>query len=301
MVTFVPPDSYSEALFQAHSDLRAWTAIRADWKRTVSSTIAQDALDEMMRHRDATIKSLRNTDASARLAAIALVGEYWPQSERFVDDALRLAFEDSVPGIRGAALFAVFLHKHFIIDATGFLTQLLNDLFPPLPPHAAEERRCALRAQKLYVEEVWLRRRRSMAREYSAAMMASRESAESFLNHSEPQLRQAALLCLKYDWEPDAAYQQHCERLLLEDSDVRVRSLALACLAECCRGTDHVRIGRLFASLVREESVATSLRCTAYRALFTLRGMPPESVLQVATSKFRFPEEVDWALVDSFL
>ena len=72
-------------------------------------------------------------------------------------------------------------------------------------------------------------------------------------------------------------------------------------IASCYIRTDDSRIGALAARLVYDDSEPEELRITAYRSLFTVRGMPADEFLQAASAKFRFPEDVDWPFVDTYL
>jgi hypothetical protein len=52
---------------------------------------------------------------------------------------------------------------------------------------------------------------------------------------------------------------------------------------------------------VYDASSPAELRVAAYHALFKIRGMPFEVARRVRLPEFRFPENVDWAFVDSFI
>lgn len=135
---------------------------------------------------------------------------------------------------------------------------------------------------------------------HAARMYESRPAAESYLTHVEPSLRAAAMRVLAMHWGPDDPFQAVCQRLLSEDPDRDVRSLALRYLSMCCRGTNNARLGKLAAGLVYATAEPRELRMAAYELLFDLRGFfghPPRP----ASLPAAFPEDVDWSFVDSFL
>lgn len=301
MNSFIPPGDPEGALHQARLDVESWYRVRGEKKDMRWAEWAGDKLGEMMRDREATIRALRSPHIHLRLAAASLAAEYWPSHERFAPEVLRLAFQDSESSVRGAALYAIWLVKHHVSDPTGFLRQLFAELFPLPPEDVRAEILRGVRERKRRTVAVVGGRWEGMAGIHAAAMGESRAAAESYLSHPDPKLRRAALLAIKYHWTPDEAFKGHCERLVSEDHDVEVRSLALTCLAGCYSQSDDARIGRLAAQLVVDESAPRDLRLSAYSALFTIRGMPTEAVLAAHRSRSRFPENIDWEFVDTFL
>ncbi len=297
-------DSYkdiADLLKQARSDLHAWQSARGTGEKPNWAGWAGASLSDMMREPDLTIRCLNGSDANIRLAAAALVAEYWPAAERFASETLRLAFEDPDARIRGAALTALLVLKSYITDPTRVLASLLAELFPGL-----SERQMVGWARKTDSDLADIRRKiktmwEETAGAHAAQMIESRASAESYLVHPDPQLRRAALFALKNEWGPDEALSRACEKLIFEDADSQVRALALTCLAGCYMHTDDRRIGELIARLVYDVSTPREVRWAAYRSLFHIRGMPHEAFARVASPAFRFPEEVDWKLVQSFL
>ncbi|HUY89121.1 MAG TPA: HEAT repeat domain-containing protein [Pirellulales bacterium] len=138
---------------------------------------------------------------------------------------------------------------------------------------------------------------------HAERMRESRTAAESFLGHPDPNLRRAALMALRSHWGlgRDKDFAATCERLVFEDPDVEVRSLAIGFLSLCYSGSDDSHVGRLTAHLVVDDSAPRELRATAYRALIVIRGLPTRAFTAAFRSKSRFPEGVDWAFVDTFL
>ena len=294
MITFMPRQEFHNALEQARSDFAEWARIR-------NSPDPKNDRDFLMLNRQATMRTLQSIESSVRLAGISLVADYWPCNEQFAAEVLRLAFEDPESAIRGGAVLALLHHKQFINDPTGFLRRLLTQLFPSPPSQVISERKAALLEKMAAVSKECKTWWQEMAGEHSSCMEQSRMIAESYLDHPDPMLRQAALLAIMHEWKPDEEFVRRCESLLCEDPDVGVQSVAMSCLASCFKGSDDTRIGRLTARLVYDNTNEVRLRRAAYASLFTIRGMPSKLVVQATSPTFLFPEEVNWEFVDSFL
>ncbi|SRR5579875_1172457 len=130
-------------------------------------------------------------------------------------------------------------------------------------------------------------------------MLESRAKTERYLDDPNPKNRCIAICLIDHHWGPDERFAIKCEKLIREDSDPEVRGCAVSCLGAYYGESNDVRIGRLFAELVFEESEPTLVREAAYRALFSLRGLP--IVFWPSLSRFRFPDDVDWVFVRTFL
>jgi hypothetical protein len=257
----------------------------------------------MRRDRDALVKCLRASERRLRLAALSLIAEsdYWHANERFAAEALRLAFEDSDPAIRGAALESLLSMKQCVDDSTGFLRKLLEEIFPRAPSDlvAAALRESREREAVAYqgMRKMW----EDDAGPHASRMLESRASAESYLVHPDPRVRRGALLVLSIHWKPNKAFGESCESLVRKDADPKVRSLAMACLAECYSGTDDRRVGAFAAQVLYDASSTVDVRVAAYHALFIVRGRPLLASLPPGSAEFRFPADVDWSFVESFL
>jgi hypothetical protein len=254
----------------------------------------------MARSRDATVAFLKSPDPRLRLAAIAIVVNYWRPWEQVTAEVLRLAFEDPEPSIRGAAFVALFPLRGHVIDPTGYLRRLLASVFPLSEAQVAELKR-TVKEGEAFASEMVHRISQKLAGPTLANMLESRESAESYLANVEPDLRCAAIVVVGMHWGNTAEFAQVCEKLLSFDTSLKVRLQALAALEGYYSNTDDHRMGDTVARIVYGESYPAELRRAAYRALFSIRGMPTEAFLRAASPTFRFPDDVDWSLVDSFL
>jgi hypothetical protein len=131
-------------------------------------------------------------------------------------------------------------------------------------------------------------------------MLKSRETTESYLTDADPKARYAALLLLTHQWAPPTEqFAMTCEQMALRDTDATVRAIALTCLGNCYASTDDRRIGAVIATLVRTESEDYKVRRSAYGALFSVGGVPIESWPDL--DGLRFPDDVDWQFVNTFL
>lgn len=130
------------------------------------------------------------------------------------------------------------------------------------------------------------------------AMTTSLETAERYLRSSDPRNRLAALFIIRYCWTLTPAFAEQCERMALEDCDEKVRSAALLFLATYYRDTTDRRVGKFVAELLCDAKQPLELRRVAYSSLFLIRGILTVSDL---SSDFRFPDNVDWSFVSTFL
>src|SRR5207244_1008829 len=104
-------------------------------------------------------------------------------------------------------------------------------------------------------------------------------------------------------WKPNAFFAKKCEELAFWDPDSGVRGIALISLGPCYANTKDSHISQRLATIVRDESINQLHRESAYCNLFMIQGAPFERnpLIQKAIGKFRFPDDVDWSFVDSFL
>ena len=157
---------------------------------------------------------------------------------------------------------------------------------------------------KITAEEVASLLTKSIGSEHASLMLRDRNCAESYLTSTEAKLRCAALLALTYHWEPDNAFKDACERLVLGDPNPIVRKCALASFYVSYYATDRLRVGRAAAALTYDNSLPLELRLHAYRSIVQLymHGRTTAWYPKSPDSReFRFPEDVDWKLVDSFM
>lgn len=301
MATFMPSGDFESVISQARLDVACWRAMQGEAKNARWAEWAGDKLPEMMRDRELAIRSLDSQDIEIRLTAACLFAGYWWASECFAPHVLRVAFEDPAPAVRGAALYALLRVRKHVSDPSGFLRRLLAELFPPPPSDTIAEVSRWLEETKQRVNASKAARWEQLAGCHATRMRENHATAESYLAHPDEQVRCAALSVLRDLWKPDRGFEEACERLIYEDPSVKVRSLALACLACCYSGSDDHRVGRLAAQFVVDDSAPHRLRVAAHLALFTIRGMSTKALLKLCSPRFRFPDDVDWAFVNTFV
>jgi hypothetical protein len=299
---FTPRDEFPATLSRARADWNAWSSARRGDKEAKLAEWAGEGLKKMKCEVDATLLSFTSPETSVRLAAVSLVAEHWLGPERFAAEVLRLAFEDPDPAVRGGALFALSLSSKYVADPTGVLRRLLSELFAATGPTGAPNRLREIEEWEARIKETRRKRLQDIAGPHAASrIMECRGSAEAYLRDDDANLRLAAILALQYEWKPNKEFEQHCERLLRDDPDIEVRSVALISLAGCYAHTDDKRVGQLSARLVYDDAMPRALRRAAYSALFCIRGVPEDGIGPLRRADFRFPDDVDWAFVDSFL
>jgi hypothetical protein len=132
---------------------------------------------------------------------------------------------------------------------------------------------------------------------YFDQMLRSCKATWDYLTHPDARARLGALAMIRDYWKPTADFAQLCEKMACEDDDLNVRCIALNCLISCYYGTWDVRIGRWLAGVVRDETQPPMFRKLAYTMLFTVRAIAEHPHAHT----LRFPEQVDWEFVNSFL
>jgi hypothetical protein len=140
--------------------------------------------------------------------------------------------------------------------------------------------------------------------EYSGKLVVRKLScsesiAIQHLCHPRPKYRYAALCLLEWKWQLTQDVADLCEDLALSDPDLHVRHAAVMNLSAYYMRSGNMRIGNLLATIVYNEKEDMRVREGAYRVLFGLSeefewNRPP-------LFDFRFPADVDWAFVDSFV
>ena len=244
-----------------------------------------------------------DSDAELRFAAVSLVAEYWPFNELFAAPCLRLAFDDPDSRIRGAATASLrYKLSSFVEDPSGQFRKLLNFLMDlePVARELALGVRKELSDTLEWAHDEGLRELSQLAGEHLAEISRSVRTAASYLDHPSADLRRAALMVLYRRWRSVYDIRESCIRLIRNDPDLDVRLEAQSILTAAFSRSDDVEVGRFLASTVRDASEPTSLRRDAYLGLFVVRPMPVGRVLEVSSATFRFPEDVDWAFVNSF-
>jgi hypothetical protein len=134
-------------------------------------------------------------------------------------------------------------------------------------------------------------------------MLRDRKIAEKYLQHQQSDFRFIALNIIRDHWKPDEQFIAICEKLVDSDDDARVRAAAVTSLGVCCDSTGDRRIGQVLARMVADAAQPEALRKSAYHALMQLDrgGVYLEASVPMSDSPMQFPDDVDWALVSSYL
>src|SRR6516164_3089195 len=101
---------------------------------------------------------------------------------------------------------------------------------------------------------------RELAGPHLAEMLENRGMAEAYLKSGDPNLRSAALMVMADHWGNPPDFAELCERIALEEQNTQVGVLAMTILCECLEGSKDMRVARLLASLVCDESKSSDLR-----------------------------------------
>lgn len=130
-------------------------------------------------------------------------------------------------------------------------------------------------------------------------MLKSKQDAQSYLRSVDSRLREAALRALLAHWDPCGECAAVAREMMLHDSSVNVRLAAVEYFWSYYARTNDREAGECLAGVVLDGSQQASVREEAYRGLVALRdvgffGWPVRGL-------FRFPDEVDWDFVHSFL
>ena len=295
---------FSEMRQRAASDIAEYRRTLEGGAEAAWNAWASAQLRAMKNAPDLTARSLESADPATRLTAASLVAEYWPCNELFAAPCLRLAFEDPDPAIRGAALVSLVYKLHPLIDdASGVFQELRGLLWnlAPIPDELAHKVLREIDAAKARIRAVELSDLKQLAGEQLAEMCDSCTVAAMYVEHPAPNLRRAAIGVLYRYWRSDYDIRTVCMRLIVGDRDTDVRVEAEETLAAVCAGTNDAEAGRFLARIVRDASEPVKVRQRAYLALFFVRPMPVRRMLDVASREFRFPEDVDWDFVNSFI
>src|SRR6266478_6435085 len=132
---------------------------------------------------------------------------------------------------------------------------------------------------------------------YSDNLVANSDLTRTYLEHADPHARLAAFLILRENRKHLPDFAPLCERLAFEDTNLDIRCCALTGLGLCYWRTSDIRIGRLLAGFTKDEEQPDLFRKLAYFNLFSITGIEG---IRICTG-FRFPADVDWKFVESFL
>lgn len=129
-------------------------------------------------------------------------------------------------------------------------------------------------------------------------MLKGREETLSYLKHTDPNCRCAALSLLTDHWKAGEANTIALEVIALTDPETMVRCVALFCLGSIYRNTRNARVGRILAQVATDESQHPKTREAAYKGLLDLAGVPVQD--RPLPGRFEL-READWRFVAAFL
>jgi hypothetical protein len=124
-------------------------------------------------------------------------------------------------------------------------------------------------------------------------------TAFQHLFHPKRKYRFVALSLLELKWGLTQEIVDVCEDMALFDSDAEVRALAVMNLSRYYAASDNIRIGYFLASLVHERNEDNRVCEAAYWGLLSLSETP--KIQRPWILDFRFPRDVNWSFVNSFL
>ena len=132
-------------------------------------------------------------------------------------------------------------------------------------------------------------------------ILEARPDIEAFLTSEDSEERRAALRTLTVDFQ----LQEHWEtarRFLENDPDDLCRITAASAFAALMADTHDSSTLRLLANMVHNEEEDETVRTAAYRAILSVLGRPKaEQFATSFSSRFNFPQDVKWELVDQYL
>ena len=138
-----------------------------------------------------------------------------------------------------------------------------------------------------------------MAGEDLAAIMASRDTTETFLSHENKCRRLAAIWALTSHWPRDNRTAELLKYRSVEDAEIEVRHAALIGLGTVFGGSADTGACRFLATTSLSEDEPAIVREGAYRALFAVAGTPLRN--QPPFVGFVLERDLDRRFVEAFL
>ena len=129
-------------------------------------------------------------------------------------------------------------------------------------------------------------------------MIKSRELTEVHLRNPNSALRFVALCLLGNHWPISANIAQFIECMVHSSTDEREICAGILCLQSYYRKTEDASILKSLAEIIQNEAMSSKVRETAYLALYQISGKIGVGPSLLA---FRFPNDIDWIVVKSFL
>jgi hypothetical protein len=137
---------------------------------------------------------------------------------------------------------------------------------------------------------------RSVAGPYTDILIRDKEATLRSIHDADPAIREVALCLAESHWKLVDEITDQCEVLAQIDPSEAVRKVAIGVLGLSYSDTKDARIGRIIATVVRDEALSDKMRLAAYFALVVLDGRENHSVYPWKLSM----SEVDWAFVDQY-
>lgn len=128
-----------------------------------------------------------------------------------------------------------------------------------------------------------------------------RDRVASFLEHEDPELREAAIWTLAFHWRL-SAFEQQARAMGYSDPDDLVRARAITAWARFHDGTNDPKLLREMVSILLDSAASRSARASAFGAVLTISGFPATRYSDQMKDTHRDVEKnVDWALVRDLL
>jgi hypothetical protein len=269
--------------------------------------LAGPNLDEMLNAYESTEDNIKNPNEQLRLAALLLIKDYWKPRKGFWRECRRLAFDDPNHQVRGVALLTLLLcHAELPPSMIELVARITQADVGRLSASVSGEQEKASARRKQIVEDGRNRRLRIWRKLVGSSfddLVAHPELLSKYFSHPDPKVRLVALSFSEDDRSLGSEFFRSCEKLAMHDPDREVQESAINVLARLHARTADRRIGGLLVEVMKDDSRPTSVRRAAYSALFQLRGLPASTwpIMARHAHAFRFPDDVDWSFVASFL
>jgi hypothetical protein len=287
-------------------DLTEQSILRATQGKFVYTTDADELTRILSEEKDESLKS----------AAVLLILVRREHAECFVEPLVRVAFADASQLVRGLALagLADLFESSRSSDAlTQRMASVMRRRFG-----IADSRLAAAIATEWLNGVVDLRRDteysklRSKLEAARTKLLADADpegirmvpgGAMLLLRDPDPRRRQLGLDALPKSREPTEIAVEQCCHIMLHDPDPDVRILAIRCVAKHFKPAAGRSFQAALARIVADTEDRLEVRDVAYQALFEIKGLAVTKWPEVrrATEGFRFPDDVDWDLVHSWL
>jgi hypothetical protein len=301
---FSPNSSSNELLQRARNDHRDASEILRQYGTSAEKTLRELGGARISCLKDnfqGLLEAFDDWDSQTRIVALLLAKDHWPPLEQLTPICLRLACDDPVPAVRGVALDALIKYYGWIKDPLGILWEMMfcwQDA-------GAEKLVKAIKKSCLgHAKDVCHRREdwREMIGGLADQMLYNRGVAEAHLSDPNPDVQCVALGAMAQEWKATKTAAMIAEKLISQGIDETKQVIALMVIANYYEGTDDRRIGKFFATIVRDDARHLKLRRTAYLALYRVRGTRPRTLPnpKALLEKLEFPNEVDWSFVASF-